>query len=126
MKYYQKLLQYLYPTDEVRAFLVNDLYQELFKVVKVKTLYCEDNLDDILRSINYLNLKIEIEKFLKNHEEYKKELDRLLRHDGKTIVEDLIIGLLLYYSTSSYFKQFDIFKDRKSVLYSPASIIDVL
>lgn len=124
MKYYQKLLKYLYPTDEVRAFLVNDLYQELFKIVKVKTLYCEDNLDDILRSINYLNLKIEIEKFLKNHEEYKKELDRLLRHDGKTIVEDLIIGLLLYYSTSS--KQFDIFKDRKSVLYSPASIIDVL
>ncbi len=68
-----KLFNYLYPTEQIRSFCCNDLYQELLNILFPK------------------------------------------------------IGYVFYlYCSYSKYSRADIFRDKKSILYCPISILDIL
>ena len=49
----EEILKYLFPTEEIRKFLVNDLYQELLENIDTTLFYNDGNIFDRVRYERY-------------------------------------------------------------------------
>ena len=49
----EEILKYLFPTEEIRKFLVNDLYQELLENIDTTLFYNDGNIFDRVRDERY-------------------------------------------------------------------------
>ena len=114
----EEILKYLFPTEEIRKFLVNDLYQELLKNIDTTLFYSDGNIFDRVRDERYKKVFNDIELFLYKNREYAVELARLFDgHDFVMIIEDLICGIVFYYINVIKKEPIDIFNDRRSLVY---------
>lgn len=114
----EEILKYLFPTEEIRKFLVNDLYQELLENIDTTLFYNDGNIFDRLRDERYKKVYNDIELFLYKNREYAVELTRLFDgHDFVMIIEDLICGIVFYYINVIKKEPIDIFNDRRSLVY---------
>ena len=114
----EEILKYLFPTEEIRKFLVNDLYQELLKNIDTTLFYSDGNIFDGVRYERYKKVYNDIELFLYKNREYAVELARLFDgHDFVMIIEDLICGIVFYYINVIKKEPIDIFNDRRSLVY---------
>lgn len=114
----EEILKYLFPTEEIRKFLVNDLYQELLKNIDTTLFYNDGNIFDGVRYERYKKVYNDIELFLYKNREYAVELARLFDgHDFVMIIEDLICGIVFYYINVIKKEPIDIFNDRRSLVY---------
>lgn len=122
LKEKEELIKYLYPAPKSREFLINDLYQEL--ALPIEKIYSNDNLDVTKRKENYLICYKIIENYLKNNKNYQILVENIYKMPIKDIIEDILIGYCFYISQTTF--DYDIFKDKKSVLYAKISIINIL
>lgn len=114
----EEILKYLFPTEEIRKFLVNDLYQELLENIDTTLFYNDGNIFDRVRDERYKKVYNDIELFLYKNREYAVELARLFDgHDFVLILEDLICGIVFYYINVIKKEPIDIFNDRRSLVY---------
>ena len=114
----EEILKYLFPTEEIRKFLVNDLYQELLENIDTTLFYNDGNIFDRVRDERYKKVFDDIELFLYKNKEYAVELARLFDgHDFVLILEDLICGIVFYYINVIKKEPIDIFNDRRSLVY---------
>lgn len=114
----EEILKYLFPTEEIRKFLVNDLYQELLENINTTLFYNDGNIFDRVRDERYKKVFDDIELFLYKNREYAVELARLFDgHDFVMIIEDLICGIVFYYINVIKKEPIDIFNDRRSLVY---------
>lgn len=114
----EEILKYLFPTEEIRKFLVNDLYQELLENIDTTLFYNDGNIFDRVRDERYKKVYNDIELFLYKNREYAVELSRLFDgHDFVMIIEDLICGIVFYYINVIKKEPIDIFNDRRSLVY---------
>ena len=124
----QKLLRYLYPTEEMSSFLCNDVYQELSQLIKASTCISTKNQVNKVREDNLKAVRTTIKNFIENNNNYSIELNRLYKNRAiKDIVDDILMGYVFYLSnTIDRCKGVDIFKDKKSICYTEVSIIDIM
>ena len=114
----EEILKYLFPTEEIRKFLVNDIYQELLENIDTTLFYNDGNIFDRVRDERYKKVYNDIELFLYKNREYAVELARLFDgHDFVLILEDLICGIVFYYINVIKKEPIDIFNDRRSLVY---------
>ena len=114
----EEILKYLFPTEEIRKFLVNDLYQELLENIDTTLFYNDGNIFDRVGDERYKKVYNDIELFLYKNREYAVELARLFDgHDFVMIIEDLICGIVFYYINVIKKEPIDIFNDRRSLVY---------
>lgn len=114
----EEILKYLFPTEEIRKFLANDLYQELLENIDTTLFYNDGNIFDRVRYERYKKVFNDIELFLYKNREYAVELARLFDgHDFVMIIEDLICGIVFYYINVIKKEPIDIFNDRRSLVY---------
>ena len=124
----KKLLQYLFPTEEIRKFVCNDLFIELSEVIKTTDCISSKNLNNKVRLSNKENVLNQINNFLNENPIYTETLLKLYNQkDISQIIEDLLMGYTFYLACSfGRIGEIDIFKDKRSVCYSPISIIDII
>lgn len=124
-----EFIKYLYPTDEIRNFMCNDLYQELNEIIPKTKCFCSDNIVSKTRETNFMFVKTHIVNFVLTNENYKKELNKLYKdRDFDDLINDILIGYVFFVvNTDDKNKGEDIFKNKKSICYSVApSILDIL
>ena len=124
----KKLLQYLFPTEEIRKFVCNDLFIELSEVIKTTDCISSKNLNNKVRLSNKENVLNQINNFLNENPIYTETLLKLYNQkEISQIIEDLLMGYTFYLACSfGRIGEIDIFKDKRSVCYSPISIIDII
>ena len=124
----RKLINYLYPTEDIRKFLCNDLYQEFDEKITYSLCICSKNLTNIIRRENYAKIKEEIINFFNENIIYKEKVNEILNTDDfDKIIDDIILGYVFYLSHSlRKYNRVDILLDKKSICYSPISVIDLL
>lgn len=124
-----EFIKYLYPTDEIRNFMCNDLYQELNEIIPKTKCFCSDNIVSKTREENYMFVKTHIVNFILTNDNYKKELNKLYKdREFDDLINDIIIGYVFFtVNTDDKNRGEDIFKNKKSICYSVApSILDIL
>ena len=65
MKQEEKFLQLLYPTDNVRKVMINDVYQELLEIIPISLCYNSKNNNKTHRSENLKKALSYILNFIK-------------------------------------------------------------
>lgn len=123
----QKLVKYLYPTEQIRSFMWNDLYLELKEVVP-KICILSKNTNFQIRKQNLKKVTDIIKNFIQNNQNYKLEIENLY-HDKNwnSIIEDIVIGYVFFVSnTVTVYNNVDILSNKKSICYSPISILDII
>lgn len=123
-----KFLRYLYPTDEIREFMINDFYQELGEIIHKTKCFSSDNIVSATRETNYNYVKASIIKFLETNPTYQIELQKLYKKPINDMLEELIIGFVFYtVNTDKKNIGVDIFKNKKSICYtSNPTILDLI
>mgnify|MGYP004667715645 FL=1 len=123
-----KFLRYLYPTDEIQDFMINDFYQELGEIIPKTKCFSSENIVNVTRKNNYNYVKTSIIEFLNTNPTYQKELQKLLKRPANDMVEEFIIGYVFYVvNTDKNNACVDIFKNKKSICYtSSPTILDIL
>lgn len=124
-----EFIKYLYPTDEIRNFMCNDLYQELNEIIPKTKCFCSNNIVSKTREENYMFVKTHIVNFILSNENYKQELNKLYKdREFDDLINDIIIGYVFFIvNTDDKNRGEDIFKNKKSICYSVApSILDIL
>lgn len=123
-----KFLRYLYSTDEIRDFMINDFYQELGENIAKTKCFSSENVVNATRENNYNYVKKSIIEFLNTNPTYQKELQKLLKRPANDMVEEFIIGYVFYVvNTDKNNACVDIFKNKKSICYtSSPTILDIL
>lgn len=122
-------LKYLYPTDEISHFLINDVYQEFQDIIPSVKCFGNDNIISLVREKNYKYIQSSILIFFNTNPAYNKELLRLYKiKNVEDIIEKLIIGYVFYLVNKDETSlNVDIFKNKKSVCYTTApTILDIL
>ncbi len=124
----QKLVEYLYPTEEVMNFMCNDLYQELLQNVSQASCISSKNLVKSVRDKNLQHVKNQILAFVQNNGEYANILfDYYKSTNLNKIIDDILIGLVFYVAnTTERFCRLDIFNDKKSICYNKMSILNFI
>lgn len=121
----QKLLNYLMPEHKVRQFLCNDLFLELKKLIPNSMCISPQNKSTEKRKKNYKEIKKIIIEFLDNNDYYKHEVEVYYKEEDK--IDNLLIGYVFFVlNTMTKYNHVDIFLDKRSVCYSPISIIDFI
>lgn len=124
-----EFIKYLYPTDEIRNFMCNDVYQELNEIIPKTKCFCSDNIVSKTREENYMFVKTHIVNFILSNDNYKNELNKLYKdREFDDLINDIIIGYVFFtVNTDDKNRGEDIFKNKKSICYSVApSILDIL
>ncbi len=123
-----RFLRYLYSTDEIRDFMINDFYQELGENIAKTKCFSSENVVNATRENNYNYVKKSIIEFLNTNPTYQKELQKLLKRPANDMVEEFIIGYVFYVvNTDKNNACVDIFKNKKSICYtSSPTILDIL
>ena len=122
-------LRYLYPTDEIRNFMCNDLYQELSNEIPYTKCFSSENIVNKNREDNLSFVKDKILGLVNNNQNYKQELSHLYKGKAmEDLLEDILIGYVFYIvNTNEKNRGEDIFKNKKSVCYSSGpTILDLL
>ena len=124
----QKMVEYLYPTDQILDFMCNDVYQELLNVIPTNLIIHTNNLVHSVRENNFKLVKENVFKFIILNKNYKAELFNLYKHSMLApIVHNIIIGLTFYIvNTNEKYHNIDIFKNKKSICYQKVSILDFI
>ena len=124
----QKLIKYLFPTEEIRSFMCNDLYMELMEQIPRFLCISSKNITNSVRKENFEKVNSIITNFIENNENYKQMLKKLFSNkELKNIISDIVIGYVFFITqTNLKYNHIDIFRDKKSICYSPISIIDIL
>ena len=124
----EKLLKYLFPTEEVRKFVCNDLFVELNEIIKTTDCISSKNIKKENRMHNKEKVEMQIKDFVKQNPIYEKILCEIYhQNDINKIYDYILIGYTFFVSyTYSRIKFCDIFRDKRSICYSPISIIDIL
>lgn len=125
----RKLINYLFPTEQVRKFLCNDLYKEFESLIPRTLCISYHNMTKKIREENYKKVLSLIENFFVQNNFYKNETLELYNQKclSKEFFEDMLIGYVFYLSYKmNNFYRFDIFKDKKSICFTPISVIDVI
>lgn len=124
----KKLLDYLYPREEIAEFMFCDFYVELSRVLDKKICFSSNNLKNDSRQKNLILAKETVIKFLNENSCYRKKLEEYFSTDNQNIIiNNVLYGFLLI--VSSHINRgtgADIFLDKRSICYSQTSIIDVL
>ena len=68
----KKLLKYLYPTEQIRSFLCDDLYMELLRQVPKTLCISSNNFALAKRKENYCKVTNLIKEFFDTNSDYKK------------------------------------------------------
>ena len=125
-----KLIKYLYPTEQIRSFMCNDLYIELNKIIKRQICISTKNIVSSVRQENLVMLKHIINNFIEVNTIYKQKINELYGNgnmNGDIIINEIIVGYVFYIANSvPKYVSMDIFRDKRSVVYSPISMIDIL
>lgn len=123
-----KLLKYLFPTEEIRKFVCNDLFMELSEIIKTTDCISSKNIKNAVRQENKAKVEKQIKDFIKENPMYEKMLTELYHQkDINQIYDDILVGYTFFLaSTYGRIGEIDIFKDKKSICYAPISIIDIL
>lgn len=123
-----KLLKYLFPTEEIRKFVCNDLFMELSEIIKTTDCISSKNIKNAVRQENKAKVEKQIKEFISQNPVYEKMLLELYHQDNiSKVYDDVLIGYTFYLaSTYGRIGEIDIFKDKKSICYAPISIIDIL
>lgn len=121
-----KLMKYLYPTDEIRNFMFNDLNIELSAYLPKEMIISAKNSKDIIRTLNKGEALHRISVFFEQNSNYLKQVCELY---GKTDISDMLGDILQGYAlfiiiNDEKYKNVDIFKDKKSVCYTLISAVD--
>ena len=124
----EKLLRYLFPTEEVRKFVCNDLFMELSEIIKTTDCISSKNIKKEVRRQNKEKVEKQIKDFIKQNPDYEKMLTELYHQkDINQIYDDILVGYTFFLAnTYGRIGEIDIFKDKKSICYAPISIIDIL
>ncbi len=124
----EKLLRYLFPTEEVRKFVCNDLFMELSEIIKTTDCISSKNIKKEVRQQNKEKVEKQIKDFIKQNPDYEKMLTELYHQkDINQIYDDILVGYTFFLAnTYGRIGEIDIFKDKKSICYAPISIIDIL
>ena len=97
-----KFLKYLYPTDEIRDFMINDFYQELNEIIPKSKCFCSNNIVKSVREENRLFVKTNIVNFIENNPVYKQEIEKLYKSKViSNIIDDIITGYVFYVVNTS-------------------------
>lgn len=124
----EKLLKILFPTDEIRNFLCNDLFQEILKEIPKSRFINANYINDDNRKLNYNLVKKDLRQFIYSNENYNLELkkyyDRISLDD---LTEELIEGIIFYITnTDNRYTKVDMYNDKKSLCYTPISLVDLI
>lgn len=119
----EKLLQFLYRNEEIRKRLINDVYQELLEVVPPSLCFNSKNVVNATRDENLRKALSSISNFLENNADYNKVIKEIYDEDFQFV----LCGYMFYLShTNEKYIGIDIFKNKKSILYSEISLLDIL
>ena len=122
-----KLLNYLYPREEIAEFMIGDFYAELSLVLDKKICFSPVNSKNAVRESNFILATDIIKDFLQKNTQYK---DRVLKYYGTNydiLIENILYGYVLIVSSHiNRGKGADIFWDRRSVCYKKGLILEVL
>lgn len=119
----EKLLQFLYRNEEIRKRLINDVYQELLEVVPPSLCFNSKNVVNATRDENLRKALSSISNFLENNADYNKVVKEIYDDDFQFV----LCGYMFYLShTNEKYIGIDIFKNKKSILYSEISLLDIL
>ena len=123
-----KLLNYLFPREEIRRFMCNDFFIELSYSVPKVICFSEKNCSHARRKANFETLSNLIMKFLQENITYEKIILELYKVSQiEDIIYEIIIGYVLFVvASNNKLVGVDIFKNKKSVCYSPISVVDLL
>ena len=119
----EKFLQLLYRTDEIRKIMINDVYQELLEIIPIKLCFSSKNIVKETREMNLKTALNSISNFIDNNVDYKNVIQEIYEDN----LEYVLYGYMFYLSnTNEKCLGIDIFKDKKSILYSEISLLDIL
>ena len=124
-----EFLKYLYPTDEIRDFMCNDLYQELCEIIPKTKCFGSENVVASVREENLKFVKTSIVEFISNNQNYENELSKLYKDKKlEDVLDDIIVGFVFYVvNTNDRNKGENIFTNKKSICYSfGPNILDIL
>lgn len=124
----QKLLRYLFPTQEIVRFMFLDLYVELIKFLPKKICFSNENLKTDKREENLKKAKKIVKDFIKENCLYKKRLYELFPYkETETLINDILIGYIIFLTPQiNKCSGADVFNDKRSVCYSKYLILNVL
>lgn len=124
----QKLLNYLYPREEIARFMICDFYVELALLLDKKICFSANNIKKEERQKNLKLAREIVYSFLQNNENYlKRAQDYFPTKDINSLITDILYGYLLLVSSNiNRGTGADIFLDKRSICYSKTSIIDIL
>ena len=124
----EKLLNYFYPTEEIRSFMCNDFYQELLNIVPLSLCVNAKNRDKVVREQNYLLAINTIKNFILTDKIYNKAIFEPYQGvEIDNLVEKILESYVFYIvSTNPRHKKIDMYKDSRSICYSNVSIVDML
>ena len=124
----RKLLDYLYPTEEILEFMYFDFYPELTLFLDRKICFSAQNNKQSIRKENLKIANSIIKNFLiKNINYYNKFIELFPNRDINIIISNILYGYVLNISSNiNKGNGADIFLDKRSVCYSNTSIIDLL
>ncbi len=124
----KKLYKYLFPSDSIQKFMCNDFFQELKTIIPNDFCISAGNIDSTTRENNLKKVSILICKFIEDNNTYKNIILSLFNElDYQSLINEFIIGYLFFITnTETKFKDIDIFKDKRSIVYSKISIADFI
>ena len=123
-----KLINYLYPTEEIAKFLFCNVYSALKTILPRKVCFSDDNYNETTRNRNYIIAKNTIANFLEETPFVRNKLNEYyLNKEVDNLVNDILYGYLLYLTPKIHKGTgADIFRDKRSVCYSPFSMLDII
>lgn len=109
----------LFPTEEIRIFLCNDLFEELKNIVPYQICISSYNSIKKVREAHHTLVRDRITNFLENNNDYMDKIKQIYVNIGlEDIVNDLILAYVFYISQiNKSYNNIDILEDKKSICY---------
>lgn len=116
----EKLMKFLFPTEDIRKFLCNDFYQEIMKVIPASM--CINKIHRENPQIREDNFKSAIDKmknFVLTDKIYNEEIFKYKRVDSfDNFIYELLEGYVFFLTlVNPRHKLIDMYKDSRSIFY---------
>ncbi len=124
----QKLIKLLFFTDEITAFMCNDLFQELKNLIPTNICISYENLPNEARRNNLNRVNSIVINFLYKNKIYADMVCKFYNEEKVTdnLIKTIVTGYVFYIATTNdKYKDLDIFKDKRSICYTDISLLDV-
>ena len=123
----QKMLLSLFPNEDVRKFMCNDLFQEIKKIVPISLIISQTNKDVKQRELNYITARDSIKKFILNDKIYNDYIFKIYElRDFESLVDNVFEGYVFYLTcVSPRHTKIDMFKDSRSVFCGRTSNFNI-